>query len=150
MSVATLNTRLVDSALTGSIIGAFYDVFNELGFGFLEAVYVAALEWELRSRGHSVGREVAVRVNYKGTDIAWQRIDILVANRVVVETKAGEHMVPTAQLQLHNYLKATGLEVGLLLHFGPKPRFWRVYSPNRSPNAHPTDRSDQSDPSING
>ena len=148
MSVA--GTKLVDATLTGLIIGAFYEVYNVLGFGFLESVYVAALDRELRSRGLGLGREVAVRVAYKGRDIAWHRIDILVENRVVVETKAGEQIAPVAQLQLHNYLRATGLEVGLLLHFGPKPKFWRVYSPNRVSSAHPTERSDQADPNING
>jgi len=142
-------TLLVDAALTRRIIGAFYEVYNVLGFGFLESVYVAALERELKSRGLTVRREVAVRVRYKGDDIAWHRIDILVGNRVVVETKAGEHLAQVARLQLHNYLRATGLEVGLLLHFGTKPKFWRVFSPNRKPNANRTDPSDQSDPNIN-
>ena len=64
-----------------------------------------------------------VSVFYKGTEIARHRIDILVDNRIVVESKAGEHLAPAARLQLSNYLKATGLEVGLLLHFGPKPLF---------------------------
>jgi GxxExxY protein len=130
---------LVDAKITQSIIAAFYEVFNVLGFGFVESVYVAALEWELKARGHAVGREIAVRVTYKGNDIAWQRMDIVVDGRIVIETKAGELISPNARLQLHNYLKATGLEVGLLLHFGPKPRFWRVFSPNH--RSRPSDQS---------
>jgi len=149
MNVTAHGTKLVDSALTASIIGAFYEVYNVLGFGFLESVYVAALDRELQSRGHVVAREIAVRVNYKGKDIAWHRMDILVENRVVVETKAGELISPVAQLQLHNYLRATGLEVGLLLHFGPKQKFWRLYSRRTHANAHPTDLSNRSDPNIN-
>jgi GxxExxY protein len=150
MSVPASGTELVQATLTGSIIGAFYEVYNTLGFGFLESVYVAALDRELNSRGHGVGREIAVRVSYKGTEIAWHRIDILVDKRVIVETKAGEHIAPVAQLQLHNYLRATGLEVGLLFHFGPKPRFWRVYSPNRATHADQPDQSDLANPKING
>lgn len=129
MGVNDRDPDFVDGRLTSSIINAYYEVYNTLGFGFLESVYVAAMEWELRARGHQVGREVAARVDYKGDAIAWHRIDILVDERVVVETKAGERLAPTARLQLHNYLKATSLEVGLLLHFGPQPKFFRVFSP---------------------
>ena len=143
MSVDDGETQLVDGPLTRSIIGAFYEVYNILGFGFLESVYVAAMDRELAARGHSVGREVAARIRYKGDEIARHRIDILVDNRVIVETKAGEHLSPNARLQLNNDLKATGLEAGLLLHFGPKPLFWRIYSPTG--RADPFDSSDKRD-----
>jgi GxxExxY protein len=123
-----LEHEMRHAAITKAIIGAFFEVYNTLGFGFLEGVYVAALVDELASRGHHVGREVTVRVTYKGKAIAWHRIDVLVDDSVVVECKAGEHVPATARLQLRNYLKGTGLEVGLLLHFGPKATITRVFS----------------------
>jgi GxxExxY protein len=114
--------------LTHSIVGAFFEVYNTLLFGFTEHVYVSALERELISRGHKVAREVSVRVYYKDEPIAWQRIDMLVDERVVVETKATELLPPHAKQQLYSYLRSTKLEVGLLLHFGPRATFFRVYS----------------------
>ena len=126
--------ELVHEATTRSIIGAFYDVFNYLGVGFLESVYAAALTKVLRSRGHLVQREVAVDVWYEDEVIARQRVDMLVDGKVIVEVKAGDRLTTSARLQLANYLSATGIEVGLLLHFGPKPMFLRQYMPSkRSP-----------------
>ena len=80
--------ELVEEALTHSVIGAFYDVYNSLGFGFLEQVYMMALERELRSRSHSVGREVYVPVYYKGEEISRQRIDMVVDERLIVVMQA--------------------------------------------------------------
>ena len=119
---------LAEEAITKSIIAAFFEVYNCLGFGFLESVYVEALVRELRRRGHKVDREVPVQVWYKGELIARQRVDILVDGRVIVEVKAGLALPPTGSRQLHNYLCASELEVGLLLHFGPEPRFYREFS----------------------
>lgn len=123
--------ELVHEAITRSIIGAFYDVFNYLGVGFLESVYAAALTKVLRSRGHLVQREVAVDVWYEDEVIARQRVDMLVDGKVIVEVKAGDRLTTSARLQLANYLSATGIEVGLLLHFGPKPMFLRQYMPSK-------------------
>src|SRR5688572_28944668 len=117
---------LVEERLTHSIIGAFYDVYNALGFGFLELVYLSALERELRARGHAVGREVYVPVLYKGDEVARQRIDMVVDQRVVVEAKSTQDLHKSAKRQVYNYLRATRLEVGLLLHFGPEPSFYRL------------------------
>jgi GxxExxY protein len=122
--------ELVGEELTGSIIGVFYDVYNTLGYGFLEHVYIMALERELLGRGHGVGREVAVEISYKGHPLATQRIDMIVDGLVVVETKATMLLHKTAPRQLFNYLRATNLEVGLLLHFGPEPAFYRIVSLN--------------------
>jgi GxxExxY protein len=119
---------LAEEAITRSIIGAFYEVYNILRFGFSESVYQAALERELIARGHIVAREVSVRVYYKGEAIAWQRVDMLVDNKVIVETKSTFLLSPTARPQLQNYLRATNLSVGLLLHFGPRAEFFREYS----------------------
>jgi GxxExxY protein len=122
--------ELHEAELTGSIIGAFFEVYNTLGFGFLEHIYTMALERELISRGHHVGREVAVRVMYKGELLSNQRLDMIVDGRVVVETKSAVDLHKNARRQVYNYLKATNLEVGLLLHFGPVARVYREIRTN--------------------
>jgi GxxExxY protein len=122
---------LVEGNLTHSILGGFFEVYNEIGYGLMESVYCAGLEHELIARGHQVGRQVPVGVWYKGQQIAWQRLDMLVDGKVVVEIKATEELPRYAKRQLLNYLKATNLEVGLLLHFGPEPKFYRLISPKK-------------------
>jgi GxxExxY protein len=122
------DTQLVEEQLTHSVIGAFYDVYNALGYGFLEQVYTSALERELRSRGHVVGRAVYVPVIYKGDEISRQRIDMIIDQRLVVEAKATQELHKSAKRQMYNYLRATRLQVGLLLHFGPEPCFYRLDS----------------------
>lgn len=121
---------LLEEAITSAIIGSFYDVHRKLGFGFLEHVYQSALELELRNRKHSVVRECAVTICYDGVPIAQQRLDMIVDGKVVVEIKATERLHRDATRQLHNYLRATNLEVGLLLHFGRDPNFTRVVYEN--------------------
>jgi len=125
---------LVEETLTRSVIGAFFEVYNNLGYGFLEHLYVMALERELLARGHHVAREVWARVVYKGEELGIQRIDMIVDEKVVVETKAGSKLNEFAPRQLYNYLRATNLEVGLLLHFGPKAAFHREVCPNKRSN----------------
>jgi GxxExxY protein len=116
---------LIEEALTGSIIGAFYEVYNYLGFGFLERHYVRALQRELIARGHRVEREVGVQIFYKGEPLGGHRIDMIVDGKVIIETKSTLELNKIARRQVYNYLRATDLEVGLLLHFGPKPCFYR-------------------------
>ena len=118
--------ELIEGQLTESVIGGFYEVYNALGYGFLEQVYRAALERELRARGHAVGREVWVPVHYKGELISRQRIDLVVDERLVIEAKSTQELHKSAPRQVYNYLRATGLQVGLLLHFGPDPAFYRL------------------------
>ena len=125
---------LTRQELTGSIIGAFYEVYNGLGFGLLESVYAAALALELSARGHLVEREVFVDVYYKGQPIARQRIDIIVDRAVAVEIKATEVLPRFSYRQLLSYLTVTRLEIGLILHFGPRARFYRMVSTNRRSN----------------
>ena len=122
--------ELLAGPLTRSIIGAFFEVYNTLGFGFLEHIYVAGLERELRNRGHCVARELSVRVLYKGEELGAQRLDLVVDQTVVVEVKSTAALHPSAPRQLFNYLRATNLEVGLLLHFGPDPKFYRLLKEN--------------------
>ena len=124
--------ELREAEISGAIITAFYAVYDELGYGFLESLYMAALERELRSTGHRVGREVYVPVTYRGTELGRQRLDMVVDEKVVVEAKTTEILHPNASRQVFAYLRATRLEVGLLLHFGPRPRFHRVVCLNDS------------------
>ena len=84
-----------------------------------------ALERELIARGHRVDREVAVRIIYKGQELSNQRLDMIVDGKVIVETKSTLELHKSARRQVYNYLKATNLEVGLLLHFGPVASFYR-------------------------
>ncbi|MEO8879906.1 MAG: GxxExxY protein [Gemmatimonadaceae bacterium] len=128
---AKCESALFQDALTRSIIGAFYVVHRELGFGFREYVCALALERELLAKGHRVAREVAVMVHYRGEPLASQTLDMLVDERLVVEIKATERLHPGAKGQLFSYLCATNIEVGLLLHFGHQPKFYRVICENR-------------------
>lgn len=125
-----LTTVLVEEELTGLIIGAFYRAYNKLGFGFLEHVYAAALEKELLGLELRVAREFWVRVQYDGLELCQQRLDFVVNERVVIEIKSTLELHKTAPRQLLNYLRATDLEVGLLFHFGPEAKFYRIYAPN--------------------
>jgi GxxExxY protein len=122
--------RLVDEELTGIVIGAFYAVYNKLGFGFLESVYSRALAIELRRRGLRVDREVPVLVYYEGEVVGRFRVDLLVESRLVLEIKAGRSLASTDRNQLLNCLRSSDLTVGLLLHFGPRPNFHRVIAEN--------------------
>ena len=119
---------LIEERLTHSAIGAFFDVYNNLGYGFLETVYAMALERELIARGHQVGREVWVPVLYKGQELCKQRVDMVVDEKLVIETKSAADLPKTGSRQLHNYLRATNLRIGLLFHFGPEPKFFRIVS----------------------
>jgi GxxExxY protein len=121
---------LIEEELSSSVIGCFYDVYNTLGYGFLEHVYSLALERELLARGHRVAREFAAVIFYKGFELTSQRLDMVVDDKLVVEIKATAKLGEAAPRQLFNYLRATSLEVGLLLHFGPRPGFFRLVSTN--------------------
>lgn len=135
---------LAEEKLVHSIAGAFYESYNALGSGFLESVYSAALLRELVRRGHDVQREVRVQVMYKGEPLALQRLDMVVDGRVVLEIKSMTNLPNQPARQLFNYLRATGLQVGLLLHYGQKPRFFRVFcSPNRDALSEGTVDSEQ-------
>lgn len=121
---------LVAEDLTRSVIGAFYEVYNELGFGFLEKVYAKALQYELGVRGHRVSREAHLPVVYKGMKLMWQRLDFVVDDVLAVEVKSKTRLPPDTSRQLLSYISATSVEVGLVLHFGPRPTFFRVVASN--------------------
>jgi GxxExxY protein len=130
-----MRVELLEAQRVQSIVAGFLAVYNYYGYGLSEAVYAGALEHELRSRGHEVAREIRVLVTYKGQPVTWQRLDMVVDQRIVVESKASEKLPPSARAQVITYLRATSFEVGLLLHFGPTPSFDRfVDSPKRARN----------------
>jgi len=104
--------------LTERIIGIFYRVYNELGYGFLEKVYENALAVEFRREGLEFGQQVSLTVYYKGENVGDYFADFIIEDKVVVEVKALIDFSGNEKGQLLNYLRATGLEVGLVLNFG--------------------------------
>jgi len=127
-----MKVNLIDEERTKSVINAFFEVYNELGYGYVEHVYAKAMVLELTERGHSVDREVAVRIAYKGKCLCTQRMDMLIDQQLIIEIKSTYLLPPTAIRQLRNYLKGSRLQVGLLLHFGPTPKFYRQVLTNPS------------------
>ena len=123
--------ELVDRELTESVIGAFYEVYNELRYGLLESLYSEALARELVARGHRVGREVRVQIHYKGEPIGLQRIDMIVDERLVVEVKSTHDLSKSSHRQVLSYLRGSRLQLALLLHFGPEAKFYRIISSRR-------------------
>jgi GxxExxY protein len=125
-SVAAMRGELLEAVRVHAIVAAFFTVYNYFGGGGLcEGAYTGALEHELTLRGHKVDREVMAAVYYKGKLVARQRLDMVVDDRVIVESKATERLSPSAGPQLVGYLRATTFQVGVLLHFGPHPKFYR-------------------------
>jgi GxxExxY protein len=112
--------RLLHSETTGKIIGAAFEVWKILGYGFLEKVYENALVDELGRRDLHVQQQVALDVQYKGVLVGQYVADILVDGKVVVEVKAEKEYNPIHEAQILNYLKATQMRVGLLMNFGQK------------------------------
>jgi GxxExxY protein len=113
-----------------SVIGVFYEVYNELGPGFLESVYQEAMVLALYQTGLPVTRQVPVDVVFRGLRIGTFRADLLVAGELLVELKAVRAIEEAHVCQVLNYLRATRLEAGLLLNFGPRPQFRRVVYSN--------------------
>ena len=118
--------------LTNRIICAFYNVYNILGSGFLEKVYENALVIELKKIGLTVSQQESVKVYYDGMQVGDYYADIIVNALVILELKAAESLKNEHFAQLTNYLKATDIEVGLLLNFGKKPEFKRIVLGNES------------------
>ena len=111
--------------LTDAILCCFYTVYNNLGYGFLEKVYENALIMELGKRGIKALAQYPITVLYDGKPVGEYFADILMEDAVIVEIKAARSILPEHEAQLLNYLKATDMEVGLLLNFGPSPHFKR-------------------------
>lgn len=116
---------LLHKDITDLIIKAFYNVYNTLGYGFLEKVYENAMMIELRKLGLTARRQVPIKVFYEAEIVGEYFADIIVEENIILELKAAENLREEHECQLINYLKATEIEVGLLLNFGKKPQFKR-------------------------
>ena len=129
---------LLNSDLTDAILKTFYDVYNELGYGFLEKVYQNSMYLELSARGFKVEAQKQIKVLYKGTEVGEYYADLVVNDLVILELKAADAIVKEFEWQLLNYLRGTNMEVGLLLNFGRKPEFIRrVFENSRKISIHP-------------
>jgi len=126
--------ELLHKELTDKVISVFYDVYNELGYGFLEKVYQNALFIELKSQGFNVESQKQINVYYKGYEIGEYFADLVVDDLIILELKAAEYMTKEFEAQLLNYLRATRMEVGLLFNFGKKPEFIRRVFENSRKN----------------
>ena len=123
-----MNTDCEDSKykeLTDKIIKIFYRVYNKLGYGFLERIYENAMMIEFKRESIPAVSQSAIKVFYEDEIIGEYFADILVDDKVIVEIKAAKYLAVENEAQLLNYLKATNIEVGLLLNFGPKPEVKR-------------------------
>jgi GxxExxY protein len=116
--------------LCHQIIGVFYSVYNELGYGFLEAVYEEALCMALTEAGFNVTRQTPIPVWFRGKMIGDYKADLVVNNAVLLELKAARVLDSSHEAQILNYLRGTDFEVGLLINFGPKPHFKRYIFEN--------------------
>ena len=121
-----MNADLKYFELTQQIIGVYFDVYNELGTGFLESVYQKSLALALESAGLKVCSRIDIPVWFRGHQVGQFEGDLLVERCVLLELKAARALGSAHQAQLLNYLRATEIEVGLLLNFGPRPEFKRV------------------------
>ncbi|MFV8337377.1 GxxExxY protein [Flavobacterium sp. RSP29] len=118
--------------LTDGILKTFYEVYNELGYGFLEKVYQNSMYIELKNKGYQVEAQNKIKVYYKGTEVGEYYADLIVENLVILELKAVDYIVKDFENQILNYLRSTDCEVGLLLNFGKKPEFRRkIFEKNR-------------------
>ncbi|WP_428666037.1 GxxExxY protein [Runella sp.] len=120
-----MEKEVLHKELTEQIIKAFYDVYNELGYGFLEKVYQNALYIELRAKGFKVEAQKQVKVHFKGFEVGEYYPDLTINDCIILELKAAECIVEEFEYQLINYLRATDVEIGLLLNFGKKPEIKR-------------------------
>jgi GxxExxY protein len=121
--------------LSKEIIGIYYHVYNELGYGFLEKVYQNAFAIELLSRGYQIEKHKKINVFYKNEIVGEYIPDIVVDNKLIIELKCVEFLVEAHECQLINYLRATECEVGLILNFGKDPQFIRkIFTNNLKKN----------------
>lgn len=127
---------MLHEELSGKILSSFFTVYNYLGHGFLEKVYENALIIELKKQGLDVCQQKRIDVYYAEHEVGEYYADILVSDSIILELKAAEGIAPEHQAQLINYLKATEIELGFVLNFGPKPQFIRRIFTNDKKASH--------------
>ena len=125
---------LIHKALTDVILRTFYDVYNDLGHGFLERVYQNAMFLALEEAGLTVDTQRRIKVYFRHKEVGDYFADIIVNEQVILELKASTRLLNEHELQLTNYLKATDIEIGLLLNFGKEPEFIRKMWVNEKKN----------------
>ena len=123
--------ELLHKDLTDLILKTYYEVYNELGYGFLEKVYQNALYFELKNKGLDVVPQKKIKVYYKNIEVGDYYADLMINDTIILELKAAEYIVEEFENQLLNYLRGTDCEVGLLLNFGKKPEFRRKVFENK-------------------
>ena len=126
--------ELLHKDLTEAIIKTFYDVYNELGYGFLEKVYQNSMYIELKARGFNVEAQKQIKVYYKNQQVGEYYADLVVNDLIIIELKAAEVIIEEFEWQLINYLRGTDKEIGLLFNFGKKPEFRRKVFENSRKN----------------
>lgn len=131
-----MTTDLKHGSITDKILRVFYDVYNELGHGFLESVYHRSLVFALESVGLKISSKVAIPVWFRGQKVGRFEADIPVEGCVLLELKAVRALDSSHRAQLLNYLRATDIEVGLLLNFGERPEFKRLVFENPKKKTH--------------
>ncbi|MDY0091197.1 MAG: GxxExxY protein [Candidatus Vecturithrix sp.] len=125
MLIIMHNGNYLHSDVTERILGAFFTVYNTLGYGFLEKVYENAMMLELKKLNMQCEQQKPLTVYYDHVEVGVYYADIIVERKVIIELKAAERLSQQHECQLVNYLRATDIEVGLLLNFGPKPQHKR-------------------------
>ena len=126
-----MNENYKHTDVTDKIIKAFYTVYNKLGYGFLEKVYENSMMIELGKMGLNVQKQTPIKVFYEGKDVGNYFADLIVEDKVIVELKAEGGIIEEHEAQLTNYLKATEIEVGLLLSFGKSAQIKRKIFSNQ-------------------
>jgi GxxExxY protein len=124
--------NLLHQNLSDTILKIYFEVYNVLGYGFLEKVYQNAMYFELKSKGYKVEAQKQIKVYYKSQLVGDYFADLLIDDSIILELKACECLMDEHKAQLLNYLKATDVEIGLLLNFGTAPEFKRsIYTNDR-------------------
>ena len=126
-----LKKEILEKELTDKIIKSFYNVYNKLGYGFLEKVYEKSFIIELTKQDIDCESQRPIDVYYEDLKVGEYFADIIVEDRVIIELKAAESLKKEHEAQLYNYLKATNIEVGLLFNFGKEPQFKRMIFENK-------------------
>jgi len=122
--------NLLHKSITDSILKVYYDVYNGLGYGFLEKVYQNAMYFQLKSLGFKVEAQKQINVYFKGQLVGVYYADLVVEDVVIVELRTTELIMNIHVAQIINYLKANPVEVGMLLNFGEEPEFKRIIYTN--------------------